>query len=415
MKHKYYIPLTTNDNLSNLETEFSLTVVFNPLGDGNCQFSAIAYQLRHFGIHRSAATLRADVISYLQGHSHLGNGGCWNESLCEARPSYLARMAKEHEYGDQITLQAISQLFNIQILIVSTLNDGTTLISSTGEPVLNQSLPLIVLGHYAEGQGEHFVALDDNRENVLNIVRNSQIHLLDDLSTDLLASPDCNTIDMDTTCHANSVEEESTHSTIHCPTHARGTQEIRNVPTNFYSVSSDFIPMVTLPDTNNNSPTHVSAKCTADLQDILPVVDANSFPSGLLLCHLPEHIIEKVVSFAISLDFCLIGILQSAFSESLFLRDLVQNLPGLPIIHVNMDILKDLEGVADLCEGTRCEWSIARLIRLAGRSSGLILALIRYFCSFTQWHQSQIVVMATRNPGEFKVIDVLPQKGWFLG
>lgn len=44
-------------------------------------------------------------------------------------------------------------------LIVSTLGlDATCVISKSGDYC--ESLPLLVLGHFAEGQGEHYVSLD---------------------------------------------------------------------------------------------------------------------------------------------------------------------------------------------------------------------------------------------------------------
>ncbi len=115
-----------------------------------------------------------------------------------------------------------------------------------------------------------------------------------------------------------------------------------NVSTDLNRNSSDLISKSPKPDSNNksaiqdnytppgekqennclhiHSPTHASARCIPVLHDILPVVDANNFPSGLLMRHMPEHIIEKVVSFATSLGSCLIDILQAAFSDSLFFQ-----------------------------------------------------------------------------------------------
>ena len=60
-------------------------------------------------------------------------------------------------YGDQITLQAAADLYNIEIVVVSTLGpDATAVISPSS------SIPTarVQLGHYAENHGEHYICVD---------------------------------------------------------------------------------------------------------------------------------------------------------------------------------------------------------------------------------------------------------------
>ena len=38
----------------------------DPLGNGNCQFSAIAHQLVCLGIHRAASKVRNEIVKYLE-------------------------------------------------------------------------------------------------------------------------------------------------------------------------------------------------------------------------------------------------------------------------------------------------------------------------------------------------------------
>lgn len=75
----------------------------------------------------------------------------------QAWSHYLAEMIEEGTYGDQITLQAASNLFNVQLSIHSSLGvEGNTIISPfTGVPVAN-----FRPGHLAEGEGEHYVCLE---------------------------------------------------------------------------------------------------------------------------------------------------------------------------------------------------------------------------------------------------------------
>ena len=68
-KSKYYIPLTKNDRYA-LFNDQGYTVLFDPPGDGNCQFHALSNALGRFGIHRSAQLLRADIINYFEDNQN---------------------------------------------------------------------------------------------------------------------------------------------------------------------------------------------------------------------------------------------------------------------------------------------------------------------------------------------------------
>ena len=60
-------------------------------------------------------------------------------------------------YGDQITLQAAADLYNIEVLVVSTLgHNATTLIS----PFPSIPYTRVQLGHYAEQHGEHYICVE---------------------------------------------------------------------------------------------------------------------------------------------------------------------------------------------------------------------------------------------------------------
>ncbi|KAH3838773.1 hypothetical protein DPMN_112188 [Dreissena polymorpha] len=175
-RKQYCIATTKSSLLENLRSEFRLPVVMDPIGNGNCQFGAVSYHLRQNGIHRSEETLRHDVETFLRQTPVLGNRICganWWNSILEQPRNYLSRMSTEYEYGDQITLQAMSQLYNMQILIVSTRNSATILISPDGSSCLSSRYPLIILGHYPEGAGEHYVALGYNRHVLERIVDTS--------------------------------------------------------------------------------------------------------------------------------------------------------------------------------------------------------------------------------------------------
>ena len=62
-------------------------------------------------------------------------------------------------YGDNTTLIAAAHLFEIQIVVISSLGQqGTRLVSK--DPEYMEYMITIFIGHIAEGQGEHYVSLN---------------------------------------------------------------------------------------------------------------------------------------------------------------------------------------------------------------------------------------------------------------
>lgn len=69
---------------------------------------------------------------------------------------YLISMAQNGTYGDQITLQAVANLFNVEIVIISTLGPNAKTVIS---PQFSTPFASLTLGHFAEDQGIHYVCL----------------------------------------------------------------------------------------------------------------------------------------------------------------------------------------------------------------------------------------------------------------
>lgn len=67
-------------------------------------------------------------------------------------------MARNGTHGDHLTLQAAADIFNIQIVVYSTLGATATL---TISPTNGCPIATFYLGHFAEGAGEHYVCLAD--------------------------------------------------------------------------------------------------------------------------------------------------------------------------------------------------------------------------------------------------------------
>ena len=70
-KSLYYIPLTRETQLSNLQQSTQLTIAFNPLPNGNCLFSAISHQLMNIGVNFTSRQLRDQAVSYLANTRYL--------------------------------------------------------------------------------------------------------------------------------------------------------------------------------------------------------------------------------------------------------------------------------------------------------------------------------------------------------
>ena len=69
-------------------------------------------------------------------------------------PMYLHTMARDGTFGDHITLQRISEIYNVDILVISNLGpEVTRLVSPSTRQDFSRSI--LLLGHLGEGCGEH--------------------------------------------------------------------------------------------------------------------------------------------------------------------------------------------------------------------------------------------------------------------
>ena len=135
--------------------DMDLSLMYNP--HMNCQFGSLCFWLNRLGIHRSPETVREEIVKYLTNNPNDSEGMSLELFAATPWPEYLHSMTKNGTYGDQITLQAAADLYNIEIVVVSTLGpDATSVISPSS------SIPTarIQLGHYAENHGEHDICVD---------------------------------------------------------------------------------------------------------------------------------------------------------------------------------------------------------------------------------------------------------------
>ena len=132
-------------------------MTFHPLGDGNCQFSATAHQLNVLGIRRSASKLREEIVKYLEENQSDQQDMPLEMFVDIPFSQYLQEVATDGTYGDELTLSEVSNICQVDITLVLSLgSEGQLEIN----PTEFQSFGRIVLGHFAEGYGEHYVGLD---------------------------------------------------------------------------------------------------------------------------------------------------------------------------------------------------------------------------------------------------------------
>lgn len=156
-KKKFYIPMKKQDYYKEFSSQ-GYSVSFDPAGDGNCQFDALAHFLPDIGIFRSRGTLRYEVVRHLE--TNPGNNEGVPLEMFAAMPwsQYLANMASDSTYGDHITLQAFANMFNVKVIIISSLGpEGKVIIL----PWNSDPIAQVTLGHYAEDQGTHYVCLQE--------------------------------------------------------------------------------------------------------------------------------------------------------------------------------------------------------------------------------------------------------------
>ena len=136
-------------------------IVYNPPGDGNCQFAALAQLLQGIGICRSPKTLGEEIIRHLQVNPFGVDGGPLLEFVPEfdTWEEHVAYMAQDSTFGDQHTVFAAANLFNVNIAIVSSLGPGA---SHVFTPTNGHPLTTVYLGQFAENHGEHYISLVPN-------------------------------------------------------------------------------------------------------------------------------------------------------------------------------------------------------------------------------------------------------------
>ena len=165
LKKELWIPLTREDRLDAI-TNQGYNIIYDPPGNGDCQFAALTYLLQRIvGVHRSPGTLRAEVVRYLEANNR--DHECWPLEKFVAVPwsSFIQQLRKSVTFGDEVTLRAVANLFNVEITVVSTLGEDALAIMS---PVSNAPGTRFATEHFAKGRGDHYVVLEPDNIHEIN-------------------------------------------------------------------------------------------------------------------------------------------------------------------------------------------------------------------------------------------------------
>ena len=177
--HKRYYILMRKDYVQAIEDK-GFELVYNPPGDDNCQFAALSHQVRTLGILRSPETTRKEIVAYLESNPYDSTGFPLLEHLADNEfaswNDYINHMARDGSYGDQLTLYAAANLYNIDIQIVSSLGAGGQHVFS---PSASNSTATVydVTGDYAtenEGNTENEDDVGDSGDMVAEVALGGQ-------------------------------------------------------------------------------------------------------------------------------------------------------------------------------------------------------------------------------------------------
>lgn len=258
-------------------------------------------------------------------------------------------MSASTTYGDHFTLQAIARIFCLQILVISKQGQGQhRIIPDTGR--FDPDLPIITVGHYQEGLGEHYVSVVcANVHNFLPNIQASLIPETDPVFQSQFFEPE-NEI-LSPTHQANDNLEVSSGSPA-TDTNIRQSESAGSI-----CILPD--PLLephpsTSEDTERSS---CPEKKSSDEHNSSWHAETSNTESPLL----PNLVLENIIRICIKL-----------YPESMFRQHYVGRFfmyvvrsAGLPLIHINNLIMPDIPN--PVC--------IRRLVSRFGRNSGLICRL----------------------------------------
>ena len=105
--------------------------------------------------------MRDNTVKYLNNNPTAADGTPLQTFTDLPWPTYLSSMSQNGTFGDHITLQAASNLYNVAFLVLSSNGHGY---ETTVSPVAANPICTLILGHFAEDDREHYVCLTDESD-----------------------------------------------------------------------------------------------------------------------------------------------------------------------------------------------------------------------------------------------------------
>ena len=118
--------------------------------------------MQSIGIYRPAETVRQDAVLYLMNSLAFGETNFMPVFKDIGWEDCLREIQSDDTFDDEITLRAMSEIFNVELEVISMLRLAARQIITPHNSV---AMTRLHLGHFAENEGTHFVALNPNQED----------------------------------------------------------------------------------------------------------------------------------------------------------------------------------------------------------------------------------------------------------
>lgn len=347
--HPLLMQYSHSDRLEDF-ISMQLRVRFDPDPDGNCQFAAMADQLATLGIFRSPETLRDEIVRDLRAHPFTENGTPLSSFVDENDwDVYLDRMTQNGEYGDHITLQRAAEMFNVQFLVISPLGiNASTVVSSSN--TYSDTSPLLVLGHFAEGQGEHYVSLEGPVSSYVQSILENEAEMIFSACVD-------------------------------------------------QSDQGEPLDNVQLPNPADNVQTD-SSMALPQIENQQSGSQDNDMNRQIDMPVLPTELLSLIVQLTLESDMAMLGVFNRV---SHLFKKLAE--PFLPKIYLREALGKTLELDYDNDNSI----SMLKLYKSAGRASGVAIRLKELFCKNSKWMMAWLQLKHISH-GQFKIKDIFWKK-----
>lgn len=350
-RKKFLIPLTHDDHINNIP----YTLLYDPPGDGNCQFAAVAHQLRLIGIHRSPITLRSEVVNDLihnpyttVAHVHLREFvGDWSQ--------YILSMSQDGTYGDHVTLQRAAHIYNVQFIVHSSLGPtATQVISPTGSR-LDRNLPILTIGHLAEGHGEHYVSLESDGVIPFHFEMNNNISSDHEMNDGILS-----------------------------PSDAEVDNEISSDAPKLASDNDTDLPSPDSVDKNDQNQNNYEFASEADEAN-LPTMCNGQHENANNCCVLPPEILRMIIKKTLQNDIATVSSLNQV-SHSF--RDMTADY--YPFLHISLPFAEDM----GIVHARATQISVRHICQVVGKGSGLMERIKEILHGHRNWFNAWLVLKA---------------------